>query len=1432
MHFAIFSNLFASVPLNNSIKFTENKGQWESNILFKADLSIGTLFIEKNRLTYLFTDKEAVHKLQHAQPIDRIKFHSVSIELEASNKNIKIEKTDATSEYYNYFLGDDPSKWSSYVKSYKKITLKNVYKGIDLELNASNDKIKINFIVAPKSDPKQIRLKYSGFDKIFLDEENLKITTSLGELTEEKPVSFQSYPGEQVVIGTKYILNKNVVSFDLENYDSDKKLIIDPAVIFGTYVGSAADNFGFSATFDKQGNAYGAGTVYAQNFPVTTGAFDVVFKSGSSTNSEYPRDAFIAKFSPGGQQLLFATFIGGNNNEQPHSMIVNDANELVLFGTTTSTNFPTSASAFDKTYNGNGDIFIIKLSLDGSTLLASTYFGGTALDGVNGDQIYNYSSNPSPLAYNYADWYRGEILTDQLNNVYLASTTRSRQNEQFPLINANQANFGGGLQDGFLVKLNSNLSSIAYSTYIGGSGDDACYALSLDRSNNVFVTGGTNSSNLPYTSINGSYQGSADGFLVKFNSGGIMSRLSYVGTSGFDQCFFVQVDNNNDVYVTGQSTGNMGTTPGVYSNVNGKQFIRIYDNNIGIIKASTVFGAGGPAPELSPSAFLVDQCGRIYVSGWGGATNYNYNYNLGNVYNLPTTTDAFQRSTDGSDFYLFVLSPMLKTLHYATYYGGNISQEHVDGGTSHFDKNGVIYQSVCAGCGGYSDLPTSFDAYSRTNPGKRAYNTNIGGCNLGLFKMDLNPSSNEPEFKDTLITVYAGDLLAYNIIITDKDKDTIDFFANSIIFSLSNNATITDTIRQQGLTRALLKWQTNCSNANSDTLVITFDISDNACPNPHFKQGKIKIIVKSEKINPPYPECLKAINDNEVEIRWGAIPLPGDFRYHKIIKSTNGGPFTLLDTVSDPFTNNFPDKKAFNHIYQNYCYKIFTTNECGLTGDTSRSICSVFQNDTSTNPGFSEMNDTLIYLKAFDTLSLAINIRDMDGKDSMYISIHGDLIDNGKMYSNKITTIGLGVVVLKWQPGCNDVSKDTQFVYVNVRDNQCPQARSRLKKIKLLVDPPSPINPPILSCAKTINDNTLEIKWTKIDPKPYTDKFYLIRSEDGSNINVLLSSTDFNTQIFVDALAFKNKTTNYCYRIGTVDLCKYHGDSSNIVCSVRSPSDFPDAVNFYTVTVVDDKEIKLVWLKSGSNNFWRYGIEKKNERGNSEMKQITFIENIDDTTYTDIDVDVDQNSYCYKVVNYSNCGVESLVNPEMCSILLQGKSNPFVHNIDWLPFEYWAKGVSRYIIKRNEPMWYSDSSIGFTPDKFTFFVDDKLNYDNGLYQYTIVAEESLFGAGAYSQSNTIDLIQKPIVYTPNAYTDNGDGVNDEWKTLPVFVKDFNLKIFNRWGEKIWETNDQKASFNSIVKEQKIDIGVYFYIINYTGWDSSSHNLLGNITLLR
>lgn len=738
-----------AVPSNSSLEFVRNAGQWEGPFLYKAIAGNGHVYLERNTFTYVISAADNSTKIQDFKKgkitAGVLNYHAYKMIFEGGNINPTIEESKVQQHYYNYFLGNDQSKWKSGIHPALALDYRNMYKNIDVHLSSDGGNMKYDLIVRPGADISQLRMKYVGTTGVNVRGGKLIIGTTVGNVEELKPYAYQIINGERTEIACRYKLEGETVSFTFpEGYDTKEMLVIDPTVVFATFTGSSFDNWGYTATYDAAGNFY-AGGITSSNaggtgYPVvpTTGAIQSVFGGGGSSGNGYPADISISKFNSTGTSLIYSTYLGGSDNEQPHSLFVDASGNLVIAGRTYSANFPVTSGSYDNTYNGAGDLVVTLFNATGTSITASTFVGGS------GEDISNYTSAEfgwGNLKHNYGDDARSEVIMDNAGNVYVAACTKSTN---FPTVNAIKTTLAGGdAQDGIVLKLNSSLSTLLWSTYLGGSSDDAAYVLALDNTQTqLFVAGGTMSSNFPATSgtYQSTYQGGIDGFIARFQNSGAypLQRATFIGRSNYDQCYGLQLDLSNNVYTMGQTLGGtFPVSPGVYSNAGSSQFVMKLDNNLNSNLLSTVYGSGNSsATNISPVAFLVDTCENIYISGWGGdiyTPSFTPPTGTGNTFGMPLSVapnPPAQSTTDGADFYFIVFSKNMAALQYATYMGtSGGTPEHVDGGTSRFDKNGVVYQAICGGCGA-GTFPTTTGVYSPTNKS--------ANCNLVALKIAFN----------------------------------------------------------------------------------------------------------------------------------------------------------------------------------------------------------------------------------------------------------------------------------------------------------------------------------------------------------------------------------------------------------------------------------------------------------------------------------------------------------------------------------------------------------------------------------------------------------------------------------------------------------------------------------------------------------------------
>ena len=715
--------------------FVPNEGQWDGEFQYKLPLKYGALFFEPGSVQMVLRDAGQIedlrghhmHEAGLSLPVDPLRTHAVRMSFIGAEPE-ESRGAHETGYYHNYFLGEDQSRWKGGVRPHDVLVYEDLYPSTTLKFYAKDSHLKYDWQLRDPEVLSQIKWTYDGATGIQLNPEgSLQIQTSVGEFMESTPVAWGWKNGERIDFGCWYTLIDQEIGFAAEDEAMDlDSLVIDPQLIFTSFSGSLTDNWGFSATYDEAGRLYGAGVAFATGYVASTGAFQTTYNDPPGINLGFNPDVTITVFEPQGTTMLYATYLGGTAPDHPHSMVVNSNDQLIVMGTTGSSNFPTqnpvqssNAGGNDVTINGyefkKSDLFVTRFNTSGTALLSSTYLGGTGNDGLN-----------TAIIENYGDAARGEVVVDASNNIYATASTNS---SNFPSTNCTRCSNAGG-QDAVVLKLNASGTSLLWSNYYGSTSDDAGYSLKY-HNGAIFITGGTEGGNLPSTSggFKSSYGGNTDGYVAKFNaSTGALLQSTYVGTSQYDQSFILDVDKLGNVYAFGQTLGNYPITAGAWGTPQyRKQFIHKISNDLTASQASTAFGSPSGSLNLVPTAFNVDDCLNILLSGWGGVTNNGYFPTT--VEQLPVSADALQSSTNGSDFYFMVLTKNFGSFKYGSYFGGSTSAEHVDGGTSRFDERGRIYQAVCAGCGGNDDLPTTPGAFSETN--------NSSNCNLGVIKLDF-----------------------------------------------------------------------------------------------------------------------------------------------------------------------------------------------------------------------------------------------------------------------------------------------------------------------------------------------------------------------------------------------------------------------------------------------------------------------------------------------------------------------------------------------------------------------------------------------------------------------------------------------------------------------------------------------------------------------
>lgn len=645
--------------------FIPNIGQMEKKIHFYVHGTRNKIFCTAQEVMFADQVNHPLLTPSNSHAEFSLEKTSLTLQFFRPNPEVKLEGLNEGKGKIHYLIGNDPAKWYKNIPIYYGLAYRELWTGVDLFLEGRNGKLKYTFVVQPQIDPQIIRFTYRGAKHLFLDEKgNLKIQTYHGMFTDKKPMGYQFKGGVKVDIATSFFketleTGESLYGFQIgEDYDPCYPLIIDPDLLYSTYLGGSGDDEAVHIAVDSSGYAYVIGSTNSLNFPVVSGSYSQVNHGGLT-------DVFVTKINPGGSSIVYSTYIGGSGFDQGCGIAVDSSGHAYITGSTDSPDFPTTPGAFQTALAGLDDAFITKLSPDGSTLVYSTYLGGSGEDGSSGISIdssghafvtgetssldfpvtpgsfsttYNGGSSdvyvtkldPAGASLLYSTYLGGSgddesfaITVDASGNVYLAGDTDSLN---FPVTSgAFSTAYNGGMTDAFISKLNPSGTSLMFSTYLGGSGFDRCCGLAVEGDGSVFVTGDTDSLNFPVTF--GAYQpflaGLDDAFVTKLNASGTSLLYStYLGGSGFDAGLGIAVDGFGNAYITGETnSADFPVTPGAFQKIHAgldDVFVSQLDA-AGNLRYSTYLGGQGDDEGFG---ITLDSLGNAYVTGDTNSLNY------------------------------------------------------------------------------------------------------------------------------------------------------------------------------------------------------------------------------------------------------------------------------------------------------------------------------------------------------------------------------------------------------------------------------------------------------------------------------------------------------------------------------------------------------------------------------------------------------------------------------------------------------------------------------------------------------------------------------------------------------------------------------------------------------------------------------------------
>jgi len=642
------------------VPFVENRGQIQNGaVSFYAKTLSGTLFVDDHGvLTYalLLNDKNGV----------------VFKEM-LTEKKIKPLGLAPSPTLIHYFKGMDRSTWKTNIPSYETISLGEIYNNINLTLRAYENNVEKIFTVFPGGNPESIKIKLKGIKRLMANANGeLDVLTELGSTRFTKPLAYQITDGEKQFVEVAYVISKGSgYGFKVGRYDKKRPLIIDP-LLASTIIGASAFDFSWTIAIDDNNNVFVSSNTKSHDFPTTLGAYDETYNGGDM-------DIYVAKFDSTLSTLLASTFIGGSDGDTTYKLTLDSDGNVFFTGFTQSSDFPITPGAYSTPSRGNKDAFVSLLDNSLSNLLASTVIGGS-----NNDNGYY-------------------IILDESENVIITGFTES---SDYPhTTGAYDEGFNGG-QDVFISKFDNLLSSLLASTFIGGDETDSATGLTLDGDGNIVITGAA-SANFPTTSgaYDRTHNGGTDAFVAKMDS--TLSTLlasTYIGGSSDGYGYSVKVNESGEVYMAGETfSSDYPTTPGAYDRTWNGGFMDVmiskFDSTLSTLLASTYLG--GSKQDWHHHALLIDGEGNIYINGLTQSTNF------------PTTANAEKVSnTYEWDIYISKFNSNLSTLLYSTYFGGNTNG---DGSLEMaFDSAGYIYITGWTKC---TDFPTTPGAYDESYNG-------------------------------------------------------------------------------------------------------------------------------------------------------------------------------------------------------------------------------------------------------------------------------------------------------------------------------------------------------------------------------------------------------------------------------------------------------------------------------------------------------------------------------------------------------------------------------------------------------------------------------------------------------------------------------------------------------------------------------------------
>lgn len=1372
--------------------FERNDGQFKGDIAYKYASSTASVEFYKDKIIFGIRKVKRAHNPANIEEPMLFDYLVWSVDLVGSQTTAILAVGDVESSNVSYFRAN--SKRVS-KNTAKEIVYTDVYPNVDLRFYTNtNGELKYDFILQPNAHLSDIQLKYTGVRNLEIsDSGSLVYETDWGTIEEQKPYSYKQNGEEEVDIG--YSLDGTVLTFDSEIETIQETIIIDPIYVdWSSYFygsGSTSSGYGYGFTYindldvDSADNVYITGSTN-DRFPGLANSYD------TTINGNY--DGFLCKMAPKGDSIIWFSYFGGSGWEYCLALAVNNNQEPVISGFTGSSDFPITSGAFDETGNTSGVSygyagFVTKFSSDGDSLLFSTYLSGSGWDIIQ------------------------SMVIDDSNYVYLTGQTSS---SDFPTTSGcYQPSFGGGRTsawnsgDAFLTKMNPAGTGLVFSTYFGGAGDDVAYEINISPNKDIYIVGKTSSSNFPVTAgsiiFNYNVLGATDGFIAKFNpSGNSLQYSKMMGGAGEDWFEGVYVNERDEAYVAGISK-----STDFYTSANAYQKTNKGGADIVVVK----FNPGGQNVYYS-----------TYLGGSGDEV-YSYSWNNSNVRiaanvreepiicgisrssDFPVTSDALYSSNPSSSSAGYYNSSATITkldflgskLLYGTYYGGSSYEVP---GANKLKRVGCYTNILYGGYTSSTNYPTTPDVFKQNKTGSSGSYFWTGF--ISKFRDTLYTDDIELNLLDTILqcdrifSILDAKNIGADILWSNGSTNNVIFAEDTGAFWVRATYgcdTVRDTIhfiKEFSPTVPVLP----ADSVYCDLLpLITLDAqNDSILASYKWSTGDSTQTLQIDSAQTYFVDIITP--------RCGTQRDSVVYDFKKTPQATMIDDSVFCDAVSvqlligdsaqneELFIWSTGDTSSFINISDVGSYRVKITNICGV--DSSEIFITMLETPILTLPADSEFCDNVELQLAFGlpnneeyytVTDLVQNLSYLTLSDSALVTDPSAFsISATNKCGESTDTIILSLITTP------EVILGIDSVFCNTMNYPLTIGKIQNKE-DYLWDNGATANTQVLNtkgvywaqatnkCGASRDSIYVQIVESPAVSLPvdsiFCDNISLLLDADmEETVSYLWSTGSTDSAVTIDAPGtYKVTLTNYCgtvsdsIKIDVLNTPTVNLGKDKVFCGTTQPIEF-------TVGLADNEETYL----------WSNGSVTNTATFFQAIEHWVSISNTCATARDTIVFILSDNPTVYLGEDTTLCGNFSL---------LLDAGNPGMQYL-WMPY-----GQSTETIQATEQITYS---------------------------VTVSNEYGCEGTGSFTVRP--DCVSKSFI--PSAFTPNGDGLNDIFRPTLINFEDYSLVVFNRWGEKIFESDDSDFGWDGTYNGAVVQNGVYSFVMRYKTTENLQWQNVGGV----